>query len=112
MIQHEIDGKVLLFKVCCVDSGPSGLWIDIEWSQTTGQPHLVYLNLAHPFVNRHLNPETLQLIMGFGVSMLYGEYKALTMVSRDELRVVRNFTDRFMRFMARYQEELDDGSDN
>ena len=112
LIQHEIDGKVLLFKVCCVDSGPSGLWIDIEWSQTTGKPHLVYLNLAHPFVNRHLNPETLQLIMGFGVSMLYGEYKALTMVSRDELRVVRNFTDRFMRFMARYQEELDDGSDN
>lgn len=112
IIRHDIDGHQLEFRVCCVDSGPQNAWISIEWGHGSADEHLVYLNLAHPFIRRHLSADTLGVTIGFGVSMLYGEYKALSLVKKDELRVVRGFTDRFMRFMASYEEEIDDARED
>jgi hypothetical protein len=112
VIRHKIDGKNLVFKVSCVDSGPNSPWIDIEWGRKLTTQHRVFLNIAHPFISRHLNADTLQTIIGFGVSMLYGEFKALAVVTRDELKIVRQFTDGFMRLMAGSETEINDDSDN
>jgi hypothetical protein len=112
LITHNLEGTLLQFRVCCVDSGQNSPWIEIEWSEQPRDEHRVYLNLAHPFIRRHLSAETIQVIIGFGVSMLYGEYKALSLVTRDELRLVRGFTERFMRLMANYVDEIDDATEN
>jgi hypothetical protein len=112
VIRHEVDEIPVEFRVSCVDAGHASPWVSIEWGKKQDDQHIVFLNLAHPFVKRHLTAETLPIIIGFGVSMLYGEYKALSLVQKDELRVVRGFTDRFMRFMANYEEGIDDDSED
>ncbi len=112
VICHTIDGKVLTFKVCCVDSGPSNPWIDFEWGRRVTAENVVLLNVAHPFIARHLNADTVHTIIGFGISMLYGEYKALTLVEREDLKVARQFTDRFMRLMAGSETDINDDTDN
>ena len=112
VICHTIDGNTLTFKVCCVNSGSSNPWIDFEWGREVTAENVVLLNVAHPFIARHLTADTVHTIIGFGISMLYGEYKALTLVRRDDLKVARQFTDRFMRLMAGSEADINDDTDN
>jgi len=100
IITHIVDGIETTFRVACVTAGVSTQWITIEWGRTIKPEHAVLLNLDHPFVKKHLNNDTLPIFIGFGVSLLYGEYKSLTLVKVDELRLLRQFTDKFMRYMA------------
>ena len=100
IVTHIVDGSETTFRVACVTAGTSTQWITIEWGRTVNPEHSVLLNLDHPFVKKHLNNDTLPIFIGFGVSLLYGEYKSLTLVKVDELRLLRQFTDKFMRYMA------------
>ena len=100
VITHVVDGHQTNFRVACVTAGPRTPWITIEWGHPNKPEHEVLLNLNHPFVQKHLTNDTLPIFIGFGVSLLYGEYKTLSFVEKDELRLLRQFTDRFMRYMA------------
>jgi hypothetical protein len=100
IITHVLDGHETTFRVACVTAGPSTPWVTIEWGHVEKPVHAVLLNLNHPFVQKHLTNDTLPIFIGFGVSLLYGEYKTLTLVKVDELRLLRQFTDKFMRYMA------------
>ena len=100
VITHTLDGQETKFRVACVKAGPSTPWVTIEWGKGIHPEHNVLLNLNHPFVQKHLKNETLPIFIGISVSLLYGEYKSLTMLQLDELRLLRLFTDKFMRYMA------------
>jgi len=112
VIRHEVDGAQLTFRVFCLYSKPTDPWINIEWGNKSSSDHTVFMNLSHPFIVRHLTEETLQTIISVGVSMIYGEYKAGTLVARDDLSLMRGFTDRFMRIMATQSLDLVYDPDN
>jgi hypothetical protein len=112
VIRHDVGGHQLTFRVFCLYSKPSDPWISIEWESKSTSDHTVFINLAHPFIVRHLTDETLQTIISVGVSLIYGELKAGTLISRDDLCLVRKFTDRFMRLMATNELEVSYDSDN
>ena len=100
VIQHNLDGHPVKFRISCVQADALTPWATIEWDEGSNPEHVVLLNLAHPFVNRHLNQLTLPVFIGTAVSLLYGEYKALSLVPNEELRLLRKFTDKFLRYMA------------
>jgi hypothetical protein len=100
VITHKLDGHETSFKVACVTAGPGTPWITIEWGKGANPEHAVLLNLNHPFLQKHLKNETLPIFIGFSVSLLYGEFKSLALLQLDELRLLRLFTDKFLRYMA------------
>jgi hypothetical protein len=100
IITHVLDGNQTKFRVACVAAGPRTPWVSIEWGNSKSPEHSVLLNLNHPFIQKHLTNDTLSIFISFAVSLLYGEYKTLTLVKIDELRLLRQFTDKFMRYMA------------
>jgi hypothetical protein len=111
IINHSIDGRPTVFRIACVEAGAATPWVTIEWGKRNSSEHVVFINLSHPFVLRHLSNETLPVIIGIGVSLLYGEFKAQTLVQKDELLLLRQFTDKFMRYMANQTEETDGDED-
>jgi hypothetical protein len=100
VITHMLDGHETTFRVACVAAGPRTPWVSIEWGNGINPEHSVLLNLNHPFVQKHLTNATLPIFIGLGVSLLYGEYKSSALLKLDELRILRQFTDKFMRYMA------------
>jgi len=100
VVTHQLDGHKTSFKVACVEGGPRTAWVTIEWGKGADPEHAVLLNLDHPFVQKHLKNETLPIFIGFAVSLLYGEFKSLALLQLGELQLLRQFTDKFLRYMA------------
>jgi len=43
---------------------------------------------------------------------LYGEYKSLTLLQKNELLLLRKFSDKFMRYMAQHGEDTEGDTEN
>lgn len=112
LIHHSIDGQSVKFRIACVQSGIQHPWLSIEWANGHSSEHIVLINLNHPFVLRYLNAETLNVFVGIAVSLLYGEYKSLTLLEKKEIMLTRKFADKFLRYMAQHGEDIEIDSED